>query len=71
MGNPQTKGSPTTAPVDEKQYDVAIDGGATFRTEGGKYQYNWGTPKAGQGFYHRIGVRLDDGQTYFVNIGLK
>jgi TRAP-type uncharacterized transport system substrate-binding protein len=35
-----------------------------------QYIYNWKTPTAG-GRYYQIGVKLDDGQTCFVNIGLR
>ena len=38
---------------------------------GGQYIYNWSTKGLAAGFYYRIGVRLDDGATYTVNIGLK
>jgi hypothetical protein len=30
----------------------------------------WGNAEADQG-YHRIGVRLDDDQSHFVNVGLR
>ena len=36
-----------------------------------QYIYNWGTKGQAIGNYRRIGVTLDDGQTYFVNIGLR
>jgi hypothetical protein len=65
------KGGPTTAPVDESVYAAASDSDASYRWDGQKYQYNWATSRAAEGYYHRIGVRLDDGQTYFANIGLR
>jgi hypothetical protein len=67
------KGSPTTAPVDESVYGTAADSTNTYRFDGTarQYIYNWGTDAAGKGSYHRIGVKLEDGQTYFVNIGLR
>jgi hypothetical protein len=67
------KGSPTTAPVDESIYGVAADSATTYRSDSAdqQYIYNWGTDAAGKGSYYRIGVKLDDGQTYFVNIGLR
>ena len=65
------KGAAMSAPVDEALYGAVADSGSTYRLEGDKWQYNWGTPKAGAGSYWRIGVTLDDGQTYSVNIGLK
>jgi hypothetical protein len=67
------KGGPTTAPVDDAVYGAAADTMTAYRWDGTarQYQYNWGTEAAAKGYYHRIGVRLDDGQTYFVNIGLR
>ena len=66
------KGSSMTAPVDESVYTVASDSGSTFRYDAAaqQYIYNWKTGNAG-GNYWRIGVTLDDGQTYYVNIGLR
>ena len=61
-----------TAQVDETAYPVSADSGTTFRWDATErqYIYNWKTGKTG-GNYWRIGVALDDGQTYFVNIGLR
>ena len=39
------------------------------RRHGQQYIYNWKTGTGGN--YWRIGVKLDDGQTYYVNIGLR
>ncbi|HEX4687644.1 MAG TPA: PxKF domain-containing protein [Nocardioides sp.] len=64
------KGSSTSAPVDESMYSAPADSGAAFRSDGGQWIYNWKTPSSG-GNYWRIGVKLDDGQTYYVNIGLR
>jgi len=65
------KGSATTAPVDESIYTASADSGSTYRydTTAQQYIYNWKTGMGGN--YWRIGVRLDDGQTYYVNIGLR
>jgi hypothetical protein len=67
------KGTATTAPVDESVYTASADSGSTFRYDATaqQYIYNWATPKSSAGNYWRIGVRLDDGQTYYVNIGLR
>ena len=66
------KGSAMSAPVDEAAYAASADSGSTYRfdTTARQYHYNWKTPGGG-GNYWRIGVRLDDGQTYYVNIGLR
>lgn len=65
------KGSVMTAPVDESVYAASADSGSVYRFDAssGQYIYNWKTGTGGH--YWRIGVRLDDGQTYYVNIGLR
>ena len=67
------KGSPTSAAVDENVYTDPASSGSTYRwdTTGQQYIYNWSTKGLAIGYYHRIGVQLDDGQTYYVNVGLK
>jgi hypothetical protein len=64
------KGSAMTGPVDETAYSVPADSGTTYRGSDGQYMYNWKTDKS-SGNYWRIGVRLDDGEAYYVNIGAK
>jgi hypothetical protein len=67
------KGSPTTAAVQEGLYGAAADSGSTFRWSASdqQYMYNWNTAAGDKGYYQRLGVRLDDGQQYYVNIGLR
>jgi hypothetical protein len=69
------KGSalPANATVDESSY---LDPGApygTFRWDstGQQYIFNWQTSKSQTGYYYRVGVKLDDGSTYYVSIGLR
>jgi large repetitive protein len=57
--------------VDETLYSDPATSGSTFRWDGEQYHYNWNTAKSQTNFYWRIGVQLDDGQTYFVNVGLR
>jgi hypothetical protein len=65
------KGSAMSAPVDESVYTASADSGSTYRYDATaqQYLYNWKTGTGGN--YWRIGVKLDDGQTYYVNIGLR
>jgi hypothetical protein len=65
-------GAKMTLPVDETTVTVSADSGATFRydTTAQQYIYNWKSPSTG-GNYSQIGVKLDDGQIYYVNIGLR
>jgi hypothetical protein len=67
------KGGLTTAPVTESDYPATADTTSTYRWDGGdqQYLYNWSTPSSGKGSYWKVGVKLDDGQTYYVNIGLR
>jgi hypothetical protein len=66
------KGSAMSAPVDESSYAASADSGTSYKYDAtsAQYQYNWKTGST-SGNYWRIGVTLDDGQTYFVNIGLR
>ena len=60
-------------PIDEATYSDPFTTGGSYRWDatGQQYIYNWGTPKNGAGYYWRLGVRFDDGETYWVNIGLR
>ncbi len=68
---PPVKGSSTSAAVNESGYATAADSGSTYRWDGTQYLYNWNTSSSQAGSYWRVGVTLDDGQTYYVNIGLR
>ena len=65
-------GAKMSLPVDETVQTVTADSGTTFKYDATaqQYLYNWKTPSTG-GSYQQIGVKLDDGQTYYVNIGLR
>lgn len=65
------KGSAMTAAVDESVYAASADSGSVYRFDATakQYIYNWKTGNGGN--YWRIGVLLEDGQTYYVNIGLR
>jgi hypothetical protein len=65
------KGSSTAAAVNENAYAVSAASGTTYGWDGTQYQYSWKTDKLQAGYYWRVGVSLDDGQTYYVNIGLR
>jgi hypothetical protein len=67
------KGTAISAPVDESLYGDPATSGSTYRwdSSGQQYLYNWGTAKNQANSFWRVGVLLDDGQTYYVNIGLR
>ena len=65
------KGSSTGAAVNESAYSATATAGSTYTWDGSQYAYTWKTDKSQAGSYWRVGVALDDGQTYYVNIGLR
>jgi hypothetical protein len=65
------QGSATSAPIDESIYTEPATSGTNYRLNGSGYIYNWSTNGFAAGYYWRIGVTLDDGQTYYVIIGLR
>jgi len=66
-------GSAVTASVDEGIYSDAASSGLSYRWDAAsqQYIYNWSTKGVSAGYRYRIGVTLDDGQTYFVTVGLR
>jgi large repetitive protein len=67
------RGSSTAAAVDESAYSDPASSGSGYRWDATaqQYIYNWSTRGQTFGYYYRIGVALDDGQIYYVNIGLR
>jgi len=65
------KGVSMSMAVDEAAYGDPADTGSAYRWDsvGQQYIYNWKSGTGGN--YWRIGVALDDGQAYYVNIGLR
>lgn len=68
------KGSALTAgaTVDESVYSASATSGGSYRWDSTnqQYMYNYNTAKSQSGSYYRVGVTLDDGQTYYVSLGL-
>lgn len=77
VGTPQwvtpQRGGPTNAPIDESVYSHPATSGTAYRwdSQAQQYIFNWATKGYAVGYYWRIGVLLDDGQTYYVYIGLR
>lgn len=67
------KGSTTASSIDETAYTDSATSGTTYRWDSTsqQYIYNWSTKGLTTGYFYRIGVTLDDGNTYYVNLGLK
>ncbi|MGZ6315865.1 MAG: PxKF domain-containing protein, partial [Anaerolineales bacterium] len=65
------KGNATSSAINESVFSDAPTSGTAYRLTGNQYVYNWGTKGFAAGFYWRIGVTLDDGQTYYVIVGLR
>jgi CSLREA domain-containing protein len=65
------KGSATNQAVDETVFTDPDTSGNLYKWDGTQYHYNWSTKGVAGSFYYKIGVKLDDGQTYYVNISLR
>jgi len=65
------QGVATTLAVDETIYSLPADSGSAYKAVGTRWKYNYNTANAQAGYYWRIGVGLDDGETYFVNLALR
>ncbi|HTP00213.1 MAG TPA: PxKF domain-containing protein [Anaerolineales bacterium] len=65
------RGLPLIGSINELVSTDTPTSGITYRSSGNQYIYNWGTKGYATGYYWRIGVQLDDGQTYYVIIGLR
>ena len=67
------KGSSTSQAVDETVYTESAMTGTLYKWDATsqQYHYNWSTKGSSSGFYYKIGVKLDDGQTYYTYISLR
>ena len=67
------RGAALSLPVDESPPSGTASSGTAYRWDGTsrQYIYNWGTKGVKTGYYWRVGVTLDDGETYYVTIGLR
>jgi hypothetical protein len=66
-----TRLTATAAAIDETVYTDPPSGGYRWDSTSQQYNLNWGTAKNQVGYYWRIYARLDDGQVYYVDIGLR
>ena len=67
------QGNLTSSSVNESSFGTTGDSGSGFRWDSSaqQYIYNWNTAATQGGSYWKIGVKLDDGQTYYTDIGLR
>lgn len=67
------RGGPTTLPAEETAYADPATAGSSYRYDPASEQwiFNWQTEREQGGYYWRLGVRLDDGMTHFVIVGLR
>jgi hypothetical protein len=67
---PQMVG-PTSSQVDETVVSEPATTDSVYVLDGSHYRYNWSTKGFATGYFWKIGVAFDDGQTYYVNIALR
>ena len=67
------KGNATNQAVDEGLFTDQATTGTLYKYDATaqQYIYNWSTKGVAGGFYYKIGVKLDDGQTYYTYISLR
>jgi hypothetical protein len=67
------KGSATNQAVDEDIYTLTATTGGLYKWDSTvqQYIYNWSTKGMSSGYYYKIGVKLDDGQTYYTYFSLR
>jgi hypothetical protein len=65
------RGGVLAVPLDPSVFTTQAPSGETINKAGQQYHYNWKTKGLTRGYYWRIGVKLDDGQTYYVIVGLR
>ena len=67
------QGSLTTLGIDEVIYTEPSTSGVQYRWDATsqQYIYNWGTKGVKIGYFWKIGVKLDDGNTYIVDVALR
>jgi len=65
------RGSGVSTALASISYSDPVTVGGSYAWDGDKWKFNWSSPKAGAGYYWRIGVRLDDGTVRYVNAALR
>ena len=65
------RGARTSAPVNEPVANTKGTSGNAFVLRNGVWHFDWSTRGLAAGYLYRIGVRLDDGTTHYVTVGLK
>jgi hypothetical protein len=65
------RGARTSLPVNESVGSGGGSSGSSFVWRTNRWQYDWSTRNAGAGYLYRIGVRLDDGTTRYLTVGLR
>jgi hypothetical protein len=65
------RGGRTTLPVNEAISSAKGTSGSAFVWKNGRWQFDWSTKGVSAGYLYRIGVRLDDGTTHYLTIGVR
>lgn len=65
------RGSRTTLPVNESASSGHGTTGSSFVWRNSRWEYAWSTRGVSAGYLYRIGVRLDDGTTRYLTVGLR
>lgn len=65
------RGARTSLPVNESASSGSGTPGSSFVSRNNRWEYLWSTRDVAAGYLYRIGVRLDDGTTRYLTVGLR
>jgi hypothetical protein len=65
------KGAKATGAVNETVVNGAGTSGSSFVLKNGRWQFDWSTKGLVAGYLYKVGVKLDDGTTHYVTVGVR
>ena len=65
------RGARTRASVNEAVSNAKPTTGSSLVLKNGRWTFDWGTKGLASGYVYRITVRLDDGTTHYLDVGLR
>lgn len=65
------KGARTSAAVNESVVNGSGTSGSSYVWKNNRWQFDWSTKGLAAGYLYKVGVKLDDGTTHYVTVGLR
>ena len=57
--------------MNESVSNAAGTSGSAFVWRNNRWEFNWSTKGLASGYLYKIGVKLDDGTTHYLTVGLR